>query len=33
MAPAVKVYDDLLDKARIQSKVFKRSITGQIEYC
>ena len=32
MATAVKVSDDLFDKARIQSKVFKRSIAGQIEY-
>ncbi len=32
MATAVKVPDDLFDKARIKSKVFKRSIAGQIEY-
>jgi len=32
MATAVKVSDDLFDKARIKSKVFKRSIAGQIEY-
>ena len=32
MATAVKVSDDLFEKAKIQSKVFKRSIAGQIEY-
>ncbi len=32
MAKAVKVSDDLFEKAKIQSKVFKRSIAGQIEY-
>ena len=32
MATAVKVSDDLFDKAKIKSKVFKRSIAGQIEY-
>ena len=32
MATAVKVSDDLFDKARIKSKVFKRSIAGQIEF-
>ncbi len=32
MARAVKVSDDLFEKAKIQSKVFKRSIAGQIEY-
>ena len=32
MATAVKISDDLFEKARIQSKVFKRSIAGQIEY-
>ena len=32
MATAVKVSDDLFEKARIKSKVFKRSIAGQIEY-
>ncbi|MBA3028483.1 MAG: ParD-like family protein [Proteobacteria bacterium] len=32
MATAVKVSDDLFAKAKIQSKVFKRSISGQIEY-
>lgn len=32
MATAVKISDDLFSKAKIQSKVFKRSISGQIEY-
>ena len=32
MATAIKVSDDLFQKAKIKSKVFKRSITGQIEY-
>ncbi len=32
MATAVKISDDLFEKAKIQSKVFKRSIAGQIEY-
>ena len=32
MAKAVKVSDDLFKKAKIKSKVFKRSIAGQIEY-
>lgn len=32
MATAVKVSDDLFEKAKIRSKVFKRSIAGQIEY-
>ncbi|MDJ0900551.1 MAG: ParD-like family protein [Xenococcus sp. MO_188.B8] len=32
MATAVKISDELFEKARIQSKVFKRSIAGQIEY-
>jgi hypothetical protein len=32
MATAVKLSDDLYEKAKIQSKVFKRSIAGQIEY-
>jgi len=32
MAAAVKVSDDLFEKAKIKSKVFKRSIAGQIEY-
>ena len=32
MATAVKISDDLVRKAKIRSKVFKRSIAGQIEY-
>ncbi len=32
MATAVKVSDDLFERARIISKVYKRSIAGQIEY-
>ncbi|MCI5150117.1 MAG: hypothetical protein D3916_12135 [Candidatus Electrothrix sp. MAN1_4] len=32
MATAVKISDELVGKARIRSKVFKRSIAGQIEY-
>jgi hypothetical protein len=32
MPTAVKVSDDLFERAKIQSKVFKRSIAGQIEY-
>jgi len=32
MATAVKVSDDLFKKAQIKSKIFKRSIAGQIEY-
>lgn len=32
MPTAVKVSDDLFEKAKIKSKVFKRSIAGQIEY-
>jgi len=32
MATAVKVSDNLVAKAKIRSKVFKRSIAGQIEY-
>ena len=32
MATAVKVFDELIAKARIRSKIFKRSIAGQIEY-
>jgi hypothetical protein len=32
MSTAVKVSDDLFEKARIKSKIFKRSIAGQIEY-
>lgn len=32
MPTAVKVSDDLFAKAKIRSKVFKRSVAGQIEY-
>ncbi|MBL0716710.1 MAG: hypothetical protein JJV89_01560 [Desulfosarcina sp.] len=32
MPIAVKISDDLVIKARIKSKIFKRSIAGQIEY-
>jgi len=32
MATAVKVSDELFTKAKIKSKIFKRSIAGQIEY-
>ena len=32
MATAVKASDDLFAKAKIKSKLFKRSIVGQIEY-
>ncbi len=32
MPTAIKVSDDLVAKARIRSKVFKRSVAGQIEY-
>jgi hypothetical protein len=32
MATAVKVSDELFEKAKIKSKVYKRSIAGQIEY-
>mgnify|MGYP002632024291 FL=1 len=32
MGTAVKVSNDLFEKAKIKSKVFKRSIAGQIEY-
>jgi hypothetical protein len=32
MSAAVKISDDLVLKARITSKIFKRSIAGQIEY-
>jgi hypothetical protein len=31
MSTTVKVSDDLFEKAKIQSKVFKRSIASQIE--
>ena len=32
MPTAVKISDELFTKAKIKSKVFKRSIAGQIEY-
>ena len=32
MSIAVKISDDLVAKAKIRSKVFKRSVAGQIEY-
>ncbi|MDO9567424.1 MAG: hypothetical protein Q7J15_11885 [Candidatus Desulfaltia sp.] len=32
MPTAVKISDDLVIKARVKSKIFKRSIAGQIEY-
>jgi len=32
MSTAVKISDDLVAKAKIKSKVFKRSLAGQIEY-
>lgn len=32
MSTAVKISDDLFAKAKVSSKVFKRSIAGQIEY-
>ena len=32
MPTAVKISDDLTTKAKIKSKIFKRSIAGQIEY-
>ena len=32
MATAVKVSDDLFEKAKVISKVYKRSIAGQLEY-
>jgi len=32
MSTAVKVSDELVIKAKIKSKIFKRSIAGQIEY-
>ncbi len=32
MPTAVKVSDNLVAKAKIRSKVFKRSVAGQIEY-
>ena len=32
MPSAVKISDELIAQARIKSKIFKRSIAGQIEY-
>jgi len=32
MAKAVKLSESIVSKAKIMSKVFKRSIAGQIEY-
>ena len=32
MATAVKISNELASKAKIRSKVFKRSVSGQIEY-
>ncbi len=32
MPTAVKISDELVAKAKITSKVFKRSVAGQIEY-
>ena len=32
MLTAVKISDELIAQARIKSKIFKRSIAGQIEY-
>lgn len=32
MPTAVKISDELIAHARIKSKIFKRSIAGQIEY-
>ena len=32
MPTAVKISDELVKKAKIRSRVFKRSIAGQIEY-
>ncbi len=32
MPTAVKISDELFAQARIKSKIFKRSIAGQIEY-
>ncbi len=32
MATAVKISDELVTKAKIKSRVFKRSTAGQIEY-
>ncbi|MDL1964303.1 MAG: ParD-like family protein [Deltaproteobacteria bacterium] len=32
MSTAVKISDNLVIKAKVKSKIFKRSIAGQIEY-
>ena len=32
MPTAVKISDEIFEKARVRSKVFNRSIAGQIEY-
>ncbi len=32
MPTAVNISDDLVEKAKVTSKIFKRSIAGQIEY-
>ncbi|MCK5507302.1 MAG: hypothetical protein KAI50_02140 [Desulfobacterales bacterium] len=32
MPTAVKISDNLVIKAKVKSKIFKRSIAGQIEY-
>ena len=32
MPTAVKISDELIAKAKVRSKVFKRSVAGQIEY-
>ena len=32
MSTAVKISDNLVAKAKIKSRVFKRSVAGQIEY-
>ena len=32
MPTAVKISDELVAKAKVTSKVFKRSVAGQIEY-
>lgn len=32
MPTAVKISDELIAQARIKSKIFKRSVAGQIEY-
>ena len=32
ISTAVKISDDLVIKAKVKSKIFKRSIAGQIEY-